>query len=104
LKKMDLYKNLPSDDIKSIAAAMENVTFGRGECIIEQGQPGGAMFVISTGTCGMFDLVNRVRCVFLVLPLIRDLKLFLQNTLSVWKVTGPTMLLSNLGISLVTKS
>jgi CRP-like cAMP-binding protein len=57
LKKMNLYKNLPSDDIKKIAAAMENVTFGRGECIIEQGQPGGAMFVISTGTCGMFDLV-----------------------------------------------
>jgi serine/threonine protein phosphatase PrpC/CRP-like cAMP-binding protein len=76
LKKMDLYKNLPSDDIKSIAAAMENVTFGRGECIIEQGQPGGAMFVISTGTCGMFDLVNRVRCVFLVLPLIEDFKTF----------------------------
>jgi hypothetical protein len=51
---MNLYKKLPSDDIKKIAAAMVNVTFGRGECIIEQG---------ATGRCYVCDFHWNMRYV-----------------------------------------
>lgn len=55
LGKMEVFKNLRSDEISNIAAVMEEVTFGRGEMIAEQGQPGETMYVIKTGSCGEYD-------------------------------------------------
>ena len=58
LRQIDAFNNMLTDDIKNLSAAMEGVTFGRGESIIQQGQPGDTMYVISTGSCGMyFDVI-----------------------------------------------
>ena len=54
LNKMEIFKNLRNDEISNIAAVMEEVTFGRGEMIAEQGQPGETMYVIKTGSCGTY--------------------------------------------------
>jgi serine/threonine protein phosphatase PrpC/CRP-like cAMP-binding protein len=54
LTQIDAFNNMSTDDIKDLSAAMEGVTFGRGEIIIQQGQPGDTMYVISTGSCGTY--------------------------------------------------
>ena len=54
LTQIDAFNNMSTDDIKNLSAAMEGVTFGRGESIIQQGQPGDTMYVISTGSCGTY--------------------------------------------------
>lgn len=51
LKSMEIFKNTKSIDITNLAASMVEVTFGRGEMIIEQGIPGDAMYVIEKGSC-----------------------------------------------------
>jgi CRP-like cAMP-binding protein len=54
LRHLELFQNLSTDNMKKIAAAMDDVTFCRGECIIEQGKPGESMYIISSGTCGKY--------------------------------------------------
>jgi len=56
LRKMEVFKNLKSDEISNLAAVMEEVTFGRGEMIAEQGQVGETLFVVKTGSCGKLKL------------------------------------------------
>lgn len=51
LKKIDIFKNCKTEDINNLAAAMDEVTFGRGEMIIEQGRAGEAMYIIQKGSC-----------------------------------------------------
>jgi len=58
LGKMEVFKNLRSDEISNIAAVMEEVTFGRGEMIAEQGQPGETMYVIKTGSCEYMENIG----------------------------------------------
>jgi len=57
LRHLELFQNLSTDNMKKIAAAMDDVTFCRGECIIEQGKPGESMYIISSGTC---EYVERI--------------------------------------------
>ena len=45
------FKYLDSDGINKLAAIMDEITFGRGETICEQGKPGDTMFVVQSGTC-----------------------------------------------------
>jgi len=51
LKKIDILKKLRTEDLSQLAAVMEEVTFGRGEMITEQGNAGDAMYVIQKGSC-----------------------------------------------------
>jgi serine/threonine protein phosphatase PrpC/CRP-like cAMP-binding protein len=51
LKRISLLKNVKPEKIKSLAAAMSEVTFGKGEAIVEQGQVGDNLFVIMSGSC-----------------------------------------------------
>mmetsp|Transcript_21896 Transcript_21896/g.33122 ORF Transcript_21896/g.33122 Transcript_21896/m.33122 type:complete len:716 (+) Transcript_21896:90-2237(+) len=51
LKKIEILKNLKPEVQDQLAAVMEEVTFGRGETITEQGSSGDAMYVIQKGSC-----------------------------------------------------
>ena len=44
------FEHLDSDGINKLAAIMEDITFGRGENVIMQGQKGDKMFVIDSGS------------------------------------------------------
>lgn len=44
------FEHLDSDGINKLAAIMEDVTFGRGENVVKQGQKGTKMFVIDSGS------------------------------------------------------
>lgn len=52
LKKIDAFRKMKSKDIQTLATSMEELTFGRGETIITQGNKGDAMFVILNGSVG----------------------------------------------------
>eukprot|EP00522_Entomoneis_paludosa_P019039 CAMPEP_0172446834 /NCGR_PEP_ID=MMETSP1065-20121228/6320_1 /TAXON_ID=265537 /ORGANISM="Amphiprora paludosa, Strain CCMP125" /LENGTH=797 /DNA_ID=CAMNT_0013198023 /DNA_START=338 /DNA_END=2731 /DNA_ORIENTATION=- len=51
LGEIPYFQYLDSDGINKLSAMMSEVTFGRGENIIEQGRPGKYMFVIKKGSC-----------------------------------------------------
>jgi serine/threonine protein phosphatase PrpC/CRP-like cAMP-binding protein len=51
LGEIPYFQYLDSDGINKLAAIMDEITFGRGETICEQGKPGDSMFVIQSGTC-----------------------------------------------------
>ena len=51
LARIPLFKSLDSDGINKLAAIMDEVTFGRGENMIEQGHKGKCLYVIKTGSC-----------------------------------------------------
>lgn len=59
LSNIDIFKNLDSEKIHNLAASMDEVTFGRGETVIEQGKVGDALYVILAGSCGKI-----VACLF----------------------------------------
>jgi len=58
LSQIEFLKNLKNQDISNLAAAMEEVTFGRGDMIVEQGRSGDCLFVISKGTCEYLEKVD----------------------------------------------
>jgi len=51
LKRISLLKNVKPEKIQSLAAAMAEVTFGKGESVVEQGQVGDNFFVVVSGSC-----------------------------------------------------
>jgi serine/threonine protein phosphatase PrpC/CRP-like cAMP-binding protein len=51
LSEIPYFQYLDSDEINKLAAIMDEVTFGRGETIAQQGAQGEKMFVISSGQC-----------------------------------------------------
>lgn len=53
LAKIPMFRDLNEEEIGNLATAFDEVAFGRGENIIEQGHFGDAMYILSTGTCGM---------------------------------------------------
>ena len=52
------FQYLDSDGINKLAAIMDEITFGRGENICQQGQPGETMFVVQSGTCYSVQMAN----------------------------------------------
>lgn len=52
ISKIPLFQNLSDDEISKLAMAFDEIAFGRGEHIVEQGHVGDSMFVIASGTCG----------------------------------------------------
>jgi serine/threonine protein phosphatase PrpC/CRP-like cAMP-binding protein len=51
LGEIPYFQYLDSDGINSLATIMDEITFGRGENIVEQGKPGKSVYVISSGSC-----------------------------------------------------
>jgi serine/threonine protein phosphatase PrpC/CRP-like cAMP-binding protein len=51
LGEIPYFQYLDSDGINKLAAIMDEITFGRGETIIQQGQLGDTMFVVASGAC-----------------------------------------------------
>lgn len=51
LGEIPYFQYLDSDAINKLATIMDEVTFGRGENITDQGRKGDSMYVISSGSC-----------------------------------------------------
>jgi cAMP-dependent protein kinase regulator len=51
LGEIPYFQYLDSDAINKLATIMDEVTFGRGETITEQGRAGDSMHVIASGSC-----------------------------------------------------
>lgn len=54
LAAISIFKGLNEDEIKKLASAFDEIAFGRGENIVEQGHFGESMFVITSGSCGKY--------------------------------------------------
>ena len=52
LRAMKMFRGMKEEEIRKLAAAYDEVAFGRGDSIVEQGSVGDAMFVITSGSCG----------------------------------------------------
>jgi cAMP-dependent protein kinase regulator len=50
LKEIPHFQHLDTDGINNLAALMEDITFGRGDVIIEQGRVGEKMYVMESGS------------------------------------------------------
>jgi serine/threonine protein phosphatase PrpC/CRP-like cAMP-binding protein len=55
LRAMKMFRGMKEEEIRKLAAAYDEVAFGRGDSIVEQGSVGDAMFVITSGSCGKCD-------------------------------------------------
>mmetsp|Transcript_5006 Transcript_5006/g.11945 ORF Transcript_5006/g.11945 Transcript_5006/m.11945 type:complete len:715 (-) Transcript_5006:298-2442(-) len=51
ITKIPLFQGLDDQDVSKLAVAFEEIAFGRGEHIVEQGHVGDSMFIITSGTC-----------------------------------------------------
>jgi serine/threonine protein phosphatase PrpC/CRP-like cAMP-binding protein len=49
---ISMFKGLDDEEIRRLASAFDEIAFGRGENIVEQGHFGDAMFVLTSGACG----------------------------------------------------
>lgn len=54
LSSIAIFKGLREEEIRKLASAFDEIAFGRGENIVEQGHFGDSMFVITSGSCGTF--------------------------------------------------
>ena len=52
LAGIEMFKDLSEDEITKLASAFDEIAFGRGENIVEQGHFGDSMYVITSGSCG----------------------------------------------------
>ena len=58
LAKIPMFADLSEEEVGNLATAFDEVAFGRGENIIEQGHFGDAMYILSSGTCGTYDFTT----------------------------------------------
>lgn len=58
LAKVPMFQSLQEEDVNKLAAAFDEIAFGRGENIVEQGHFGDAMYVISSGSCELVKVVK----------------------------------------------
>lgn len=58
LTRIPMFADLDDGEIRNLAAAFDEIAFGRGERIIEQGLSGDSMYVITSGSC---ELVRYVK-------------------------------------------
>ena len=49
LGSLDLFSSLSSDDLKRLAEQAQIRVYGRGECLVNEGEPGGSLFLIRDG-------------------------------------------------------
>mmetsp|Transcript_37128 Transcript_37128/g.90011 ORF Transcript_37128/g.90011 Transcript_37128/m.90011 type:complete len:759 (-) Transcript_37128:295-2571(-) len=55
-----LFQGLPEKEAAKVASAFDEIAFGRGENIVEQGHFGDSMFVITSGSCELVKLVRGI--------------------------------------------
>ena len=85
LTALPMFKGLNENEINKLAAAFDEIAFGRGENIVEQGHFGDAMYVITSGACGTFHGFGTIvfSCILLSCPLTSSLlTCFLQSSSS----------------------
>ena len=58
LRSFPYFSNLDNDGINKLSAIMEDITFGRGDTIIEQGQAGTKMYVVESGSGYSTEIVG----------------------------------------------
>eukprot|EP00538_Stauroneis_constricta_P006489 CAMPEP_0119563802 /NCGR_PEP_ID=MMETSP1352-20130426/24788_1 /TAXON_ID=265584 /ORGANISM="Stauroneis constricta, Strain CCMP1120" /LENGTH=740 /DNA_ID=CAMNT_0007612471 /DNA_START=425 /DNA_END=2644 /DNA_ORIENTATION=+ len=58
LGKISMFAELEQEEINKLAASFDEIAFGRGENIIEQGHFGDSMFVITSGTCELVRVIG----------------------------------------------
>ncbi|MBA4422449.1 MAG: hypothetical protein C0390_05010 [Syntrophus sp. (in: bacteria)] len=49
LGNLDLFSSLSTDDLKRLAEQAQIRVYGRGECLVNEGEPGGSLFLIRNG-------------------------------------------------------
>jgi cAMP-dependent protein kinase regulator len=64
LSSISMFKNLDEEEINNLASAFDEIAFGRGENIVEQGHFGDSMYVITSGTCGKLTWISVLVLVF----------------------------------------
>ena len=52
LSAISIFKGLGEEEIQKLAVAYDEIAYGRGENIVEQGHYGETMYVITSGSCG----------------------------------------------------
>jgi serine/threonine protein phosphatase PrpC/CRP-like cAMP-binding protein len=52
LVKLPMFQGLLEEEVNKLASAFDEIAFGRGEQIVEQGHFGDTMYVITSGSCG----------------------------------------------------
>jgi CRP-like cAMP-binding protein len=52
LAGLPIFQDLSAEETQKLAAAFDEIAFGRGENIVEQGHFGDCMYVITSGACG----------------------------------------------------
>ena len=52
LAALPMFQDLSAEETQKLAAAFDEIAFGRGENIVEQGHFGDCMYVITSGACG----------------------------------------------------
>lgn len=60
LSSITIFKGLSEADLKKLAAAFDEIAFGRGENIVEQGHFGETMYVITSGACELVKLIKGI--------------------------------------------
>ena len=58
LREIPFFSNLDNDGINKLSAIMEDITFGRGDNIIEQGHPGTKMYVVESGSAYCTEILG----------------------------------------------
>lgn len=60
LSDIPMFENLDDEEITKLASAFDEIAFGRGENIIEQGHYGDSMYVITSGSCELVKVYKGV--------------------------------------------
>jgi cAMP-dependent protein kinase regulator len=58
LRSLPYFGNLDNDGINKLSAIMEDITFGRGDTIIEQGNVGTKMYVLESGSAYSTEILG----------------------------------------------
>jgi serine/threonine protein phosphatase PrpC/CRP-like cAMP-binding protein len=72
-----IFKGLDEEELKKLASAFDEIAFGRGENIVEQGHFGDSMFVITSGSCGKFYLMRLEKILYSEAQHLMSFSLFL---------------------------
>jgi len=58
IEVIPIFQGLTKEEITKLAVSFDEIAFGRGESIVEQGHRGESMFVITSGTCARVKIIK----------------------------------------------
>jgi len=58
IEVIPIFQGLNKEEITKLAVSFDEIAFGRGESIVEQGHRGESMFVITSGTCARVKIIK----------------------------------------------